>query len=361
LALSVGVVVVLVAAVMVLAAGSEGGWLWAAVTSRVFLTAGGVFVACLVLSVPLVSVLWQAGRANREARRAPCRGRLARVGRSIGLNAVERQAYFVAPRGRDARDTGLWNAQRGRDARDTVGDRGAAIVEFTLVLPILLMLGMVMAQSALLMAGNVVVHYAAHGAARTAVVMVPLDFTDEIFTQREDTFREPGGNAPRNVLPESGVKVTRIREAALWAVTPISCGNRQIPAADCEAVRRGIEAHWAAYNQPRPGWLDSLPHRRQYAMDHTTVTVRPPEETDPDTGLPTYGEHEDVVVEVSHVFYMGVPYAGRLLSALFGEDGRTLSDPPGGFGVEIHATGRLPNQGAQDFIEKERFQDWQGR
>jgi len=292
-AAGVAVVVGLLAAVW--AACSSEHWLGSALMGRAFVTAAAVFVGGLALSVALAAGLWRAGRPYRRARRG--RGALA----------------------------ALWN------------DRGAAIVEFALVLPFLLMLGLLMAQSALLMTGIVVVHYSAHCAARTAVVVVPL--------------------APRNVLPEDGVKHARIRDAALWAVTPISCGSRLYPVADCDTVRRGVMAHWVSHNRSRPGWLDlygSLPHRARYAADHTTVTVRPPA-----VGA-MYGAHEDLVVDVSHVFYLGVPYAGRLLSSLFGDDGRTLSAPSGGYGVVLHATSRLPNQGAQDFVDIERFQDWQG-
>ncbi|MCL2701716.1 MAG: pilus assembly protein [Phycisphaerae bacterium] len=292
-----------------LAARSQDGWLVAAVTDRVFVMSAAVFAVSLILGVVLASALWQAGRPMRQVRPV-----FASLRRGRPVFALRRF---------------------GKD------ERGAAIVEFALVLPFLLMLALLMAQSALLMVGNVVVHYAAHCAVRTAVVAAPLDLADS--------------GAPRNVVPEFGVKYSTIRESALWAVTPISCGSRMVPAAACDDIQRGIEFHWASNNLSRPRWLDiygSLPHRVQYAADNTTVTVRPPAD-----GY-EFAEREDIIVDVSHVFYMGVPYAGRLLSALMGQDGRSLSAPEGSYGVVLRATSRLPNEGPQDFIDIERFAGW---
>ena len=115
----------------------------------------------------------------------------------------------------------LWRALllMGRAQRQRPGVKdGTALIEFVLVLPIALMLVLVMLQSALLMAGNFCVHYAAYCAARSAVVQVPMDY---------------GRNEPPNVVladPIWSGKLARIRDAAVWAVMPVCCGRKDYPA-----------------------------------------------------------------------------------------------------------------------------------
>ena len=264
-------------------------WLLETLATRQFLTAAAVFLASAIGTIGLCALLWRVGGPYR----------------------------------------------RGLELR--LGDQGGAvIVEFALVLPFLLMLALIMAQSAALMAGNIAVNYSAFCAARSAVVNVPLELANE----------------PANALaaPAASTKLNRIKDAAVWAITPVSCPSSTYPTAPCADLQAAIDLHMAAYNQPRPVWLDNtLPHRLQYAKDNTTVTIRAPA-----NGM-TYEEHEDLVADVSHVFYLGVPFAGRVLSGVFGDDGRTLGFAPGQYGVVINATSRLPNEGGQDYVDIEKF------
>jgi len=270
-------------------ADPKSRWLLEAITTHQFLTAAAVFLASAMGMICLCVLLWRVGRPYRRTRKL------------------------------------------------RLGDQGGAvIVEFALVLPFLLMLSLIMAQSAALMAGNIAVNYSAFCAARSAVVNVPLELANE----------------PTNTLaaPAASTKLNRIKDAAVWAITPVSCPNNTYATAPCADLQAAIDRHMAAYNKPRPVWLDNtLPQRLQYAKDNTTVAIRAPA-----NGV-TYQEHEDIVADVSHVFYLGVPFAGRVLSGVFGNDGRTLGFAPGQYGVIINATSRLPNEGGQDYVDIEKF------
>ena len=84
---------------------------------------------------------------------------------------------------------------------------GTIIIEFTLVLPILLMLSLILLQSALVLSGHLCVTYAGFCAARSAIVQIPQNYTDE----------------PANYLDTSSNsrKMTNILTAAYWAVLPV--------------------------------------------------------------------------------------------------------------------------------------------
>jgi len=192
-------------------------WLAAAVRSRLFRLAGGVFLVCLAGLVPLGLVLRRAGAARR-----------ARSG--------------------------------GRPAAQD----GAAIVEFALVLPIATMLVLVMIQSTLLMAGDLCVHYAAYCAARSAIVTVPDDLAP---------------TEPPNVVvdPAASRKMRRIQLAAVWAVLPVSSSSPNVPLEDADILTRGLEDFFAAYGREAPGWVDGQLHRRlSYAEAYTGVSLAPP-------------------------------------------------------------------------------------
>ena len=104
------------------------------------------------------------------------------------------------------------------------GQDGAAIVEFVMVLPILLMIVLVMVQSSLLMAGNLCVHYSAYCAARGAIVYVPFD--------------SPPTEPPNAVLGSSidSYKRMRIKQAAVWALAQFH-EPEALPALMSEAER----------------------------------------------------------------------------------------------------------------------------
>jgi len=268
-----------------------GIWIASALTSRMFIICALVAVCCVAGLVLLGGMLWVAGARNR--------GR---------------------PRGQE----------------------GAAILEFVMVLPIGLMLVLVMAQSSLLMVGNLCVNYAAYCAARSAVVQVPENLVDE---------------PPNYVDPDrdSSRKFRRIHLAAVWAVMPVSCSTTDIPEGNAGTLTSGLDALFGSFGKDTPGWVhEYLGRKLQYAEDYTEVELVPPV-----LNKTHYGVHEDLRVRVHHTFYMAVPFAGRLFALLGGDDGVELdfgSGQSGEYGILIHTVSRLTNEGVRDYVEPERFQ-----
>ena len=62
-------------------------------------------------------------------------------------------------------------------------------------------------------------------------------------------------------------------------------------------------------------------------------------------------------VGVNHTLFLSVPYANWLFSSLDKTDGRTMDFGPGEYGMVIHATCHLTNEGAQDYVDVEPFAD----
>jgi len=65
----------------------------------------------------------------------------------------------------------------GRRRRVLAGQDGLAVVEFVLLFPVALAIVLVMIQTAMMMAGNMLVHYSAFAAARSAMVIAPSEVT----------------------------------------------------------------------------------------------------------------------------------------------------------------------------------------
>jgi len=266
-----------------------GRWFFRAVTSRLSLLCAAMLVVLGAAFAVLAGVLWQAGR--------PCRGK------------------------------------RG-------GEDGVAMIEFVLVLPFLLMLSLLMAQTSLLMVGNLCVHYSAFCAARTAVVTVPKDF---------------GAGEPRNLMRDFGdetSKLYRVKTAAAWAVMPVSCDSEEIPPSD-DVLPNGVSRFFGVQGIEPPIWADArLARRYTYAMDHTEISVAPPV-VDDDDDDEYYDEHEDIHVTVQHTLYLSVPTAARIFAMLPG--GVELEFGSGEYGTVITAACTLPNEGAQDYVDIEEF------
>ena len=200
------------------------------------------------------------------------------------------------------------------------------------------------------MGGNLCVHYAAYCAARSAIVQIPLDVSDD---------------EPANVLEDSyrSAKLRRVRRAALWAVMPV-CSPSPLLETDPrgQALAEGLDEFFATYRQTPPGWVAGgyLARKFAYADRCTDVTmmqrVDPAEETVEYIELAypyTYTEHEEIRVEVDHVFYLAVPYAARIFAAFDG--GTDLDLGAGQYGLEIRASCSMTNEGARDYIEVETF------
>jgi hypothetical protein len=227
----------------------------------------------------------------------------------------------------------------GRRARRPGTAEGGAMVEFALVLPFLLMIVLLMVQSALLMGGQLCVNYAAFCAARSAVVQVPADFG------RSEPPNDPG---PR--------KMARVRLAALWAVMPVSYGGYEQQSTDGPALREGLEQFFASYGQDAPGWVDDrLARKLGYAERYTDVSLSPeqtqdyPLDDEPYTG---YAANADVRAEVTHTLHLAVPFAARIFAA--GEDGVEL--PGGEYGMAMRTRCTLINQGEQNYVDVESWE-----
>jgi len=229
-----------------------------------------------------------------------------------------------------------------RRARRPAGESGVAILEFALVLPWVLFLVLMMAQSALLMVGHMSVSYAAFCAARSAVVYVPAN-------------REAESNEPPNELdddPDYSTKMAAIKEAAVWALLPVSSGHRALPSGDYGTVADGLEGLFAQYQMDAPRWMIDLVGRKiGYARDYTTITLEPPE-----NGL-EYDQAEDLHVLVQHTFYLSIPYASAVYARL-APAGVELSFGTQDYhqwGMEISASCRLTNEGVRDTVEMDEF------
>ena len=225
--------------------------------------------------------------------------------------------------------------RRARSAGARSGQDGVAMIEFALVLPIALILSLIMAQSALLMVGHLCVHYSAYCAARSAIVYVPLGY-------------EPGRGEGRNVLIPA--KLNRIKDAAVWAILPVASSSKHLRADASVALLDGIEDLLLTYGQDPPHWVRSLLARKlYYAEEYTEVWLDEPENP------PTYRENETINAHVKHVFHMSVPYASRIYSMVRGGDGVKLDFGADEYGMIIHASSILTNEGVQDYIEPEEY------
>jgi hypothetical protein len=234
---------------------------------------------------------------------------------------------------------GAPNRRRRRD-----GEEGTAILEFAMVLPIMLYIVLVMAQASLLLAGNLCVHYSAYCAARSAIVQVPLNI---------DMFEGP------NVLRDQtySTKMFRIRQAALWALMPVSSAHPDLPRHHAADITQGIDGYFRSLGERMPHWAreDYIGRKMTYADDHTLVELDEPEDQ-PSVYPWTYKDDEDLHITVRHVLYLSIPYANRLFTDVLDRDnGRELGFAPSAYGLMIEATSTLTNEGVQDYIDREWF------
>ncbi len=215
---------------------------------------------------------------------------------------------------------------------------GVAILELAMVLPFALMLVLVMTQCMFLMTGNLSVHYAAYCAARSAVVAVPMN----IFPQEPPNEVLHGSDSP---------KMRMITDAAVWAVMPVSSSSDKLPGGEDAVLSQGLEQLFNRYDKPTPKWARThMGKKLAYAQDYTRVTLAPPQD-----GRAKYSKNEDLKVTVRHTLYMSVPYANRIFAVIGG--GEELKFGAGEYGVEIVARCRLPNEGAQDYVDVETWDE----
>ncbi len=203
----------------------------------------------------------------------------------------------------------LRRAHAGRPPADRAGQRGTATIEFALVAPILLFLMLLLAQTAMLMSGNLFVHYAAFAANRSAVVQIPRDLPTE----------------PANAYYHEfgGVKHDAIWRAAVYALAPVGSragGSGQD--VDTDLYVEGLTALYEGYGRTPPAWIERIAaDRLAYAADTTEMTVRKVRVLQDHTveyeeiGLgesATFSTHETISVRVRHELALGVPYVSSL-------------------------------------------------
>jgi len=221
------------------------------------------------------------------------------------------------------------------------GSEGTAAIEMVLLFPFALVVALVMIQSMLLAAGNVVVHYAGYCAARAAIVHVPEKLSFE---------------EPRNVLAPPGIseKRLRIRLAAVEAVKGVAAGcdgpwASSGSAGGSEVGEEAYERFFTLYGRRPPRWVHTmLADKWEYALAHTRVAI-----SEPANGT-IYGDHEDIRVSVYHDLYLSVPVARRVF-------GSELPGASGHFAAQATATYTLTNQGVEDEIDVEVFPRYVGR
>ena len=320
-AIVAGVVMLLIALAMILVGTgpkaieglSSGHWMAAALTSRLSIACIIIVCVCAVLLAATFGMLWRAGA-------------------------------------------------RGRSRRRESGQQGNAAIEFALALPFAMMLVLVMAQSSLLMGGNLCVHYGAYCAVRSAIVQVPS---------------VGDASEPPNVVsdPAFSGKMARIKQAAVWAVMPVSCGDSEISPSQSVGVtelQSALATFFSQYGQQPPSWIaDRLTRKFTYADEYTTVDMDGP--IHPPKYRP-YGRAdrlqyqlqqadfspEDLTVRVHHTLYLSVPYAAAIF-AKASAAGVPLDFGHNEYGMKIDVASTLTNEGAQDYVDVESFPRQSGR
>ncbi len=192
-------------------------------------------------------------------------------------------------------------------------DSATLTVEFALVLPILLFLVLVLTQTTLMLAAQSYVNYAAFAAARAAIVQVPRDL---------------GPDEPLNLLRVGGVKHESIRQAAVFALVPVS-GRLRESSVDPSSYVAGLKALFRGYDAPPPAWVDNLmADRLRYAHAATEVdffvTTTPDSQSVEFDELGEgewhlFGPKDPVTVRVRHKLALTVPYVSAIFSD--GEEG----------------------------------------
>lgn len=198
--------------------------------------------------------------------------------------------------------------RRLHPSRNASADAGTATLEFALIIPFLLFLILILAQTTFLMSGNLFVHYAAFAATRSAIVQIP--------------------RPPENIIiPVNGnAKYDAIRAAAVFAVAPVA-GQRAQGDTDVDTLVDTLSSHYENNGQPVPRWLTVLvAGRLRYADYNTAVRILRTEVEDntvyfddiAETGA-LFGPREVVTVRISHNFNLGVP----VIWPIFADDDAT--------------------------------------
>lgn len=224
-------------------------------------------------------------------------------------------------------------------------ESGTAMMEFALLLPILLVLALFITQSTLVMGANIFVHYASFASARTAIVQIPAEYSDD---------------EANLITPSDGsTKHDYIKQAAVMALLPIGGQADGGGEYNAQAVADGFANFYSNYGSSQPPWIANLVARRvSYISEHTRVQLYRPyvigdvgvefEEID---GTFEFEPKDPVTVEVIHGFYLSVPYASWAFS-----DSKLETDSEVGGGSRImtlSASATLTLEGITDELPPE--------
>ncbi|MBL4701944.1 MAG: hypothetical protein JKX85_11870 [Phycisphaeraceae bacterium] len=170
----------------------------------------------------------------------------------------------------------------------------------------LLFCTLTLAQTTLVMGGNIFVHYAAFAATRRAITTVPMD-----------DINDPNDESRNYIFLPDGPKAEYIRQAAVFALLPVAGRTQDSPTSTSQALVEGFRSYYTALNQTPPKWIDGLlAQRLAYANAHTSITLlRAVTESATDLqwdelkeGLYQFGPREPITVQVEHQLHLAVPY-----------------------------------------------------
>lgn len=193
---------------------------------------------------------------------------------------------------------------------------GTVTLEFALVVPVMLFLMLLLAQTTFALTGNLFVHYAAFAAVRSAMVHIPADYSP---------------SEPPNVIDArpGSPKYDAIRAAAAIAVMPVAGrldeGQTQL--------RDALAEHFTAYGRTAPRWARTLiADRASYAEAHTQVTILHTHVGGGDTIIyedaattpEPFGYRAPVTVRVRHRLNLSVPLVWTLFADADGQRWRTI-------------------------------------
>ena len=184
--------------------------------------------------------------------------------------------------------------------------QGSTTLEFVLIIPMLLFCALTLAQTTLVMGGNIFVHYAAFAATRRAITTVPMVDVNS-----------PNSESRNYVLLPDGWKAEYIRQAAVFALLPVAGRLQDSPTSTSQALVEGFRSYYTALNQTPPKWIDGfLAQRLAYANAHTSITLsRAVTQSETDLqwielkeGFHQFGPREPITVQVEHQLHLAVPY-----------------------------------------------------
>ncbi len=219
-------------------------------------------------------------------------------------------------------------------------DSGTATVEFALVCPVLLFMALLLAQTTLVMSGNLFVNYAAYMATRAAIVQIPIDRVEEGYESANQFSNSPDSS-----------KYRAIQRAAALALLPVAGQLKQGNDAVTSQLAFGMAKYYQNYGKEPGNWVTKqLEAKANYAMQNTAIALY---ETEPQADkvvykeLPpegfTFGPRDPITVRVEHKFSLAFPYVGAAFA-----DGRLPDNAGGGLYTKITASCTLTNEGIID-------------